>query len=161
MRFPLEVATAMRAAWPAERPMGIRINGTDWLDGGITVLDAIAFAGALKDIGIDFVCVSSGCNSAKAKIPLTPGYQVAFAADVKAATGLPTIAVGLIVVAHHANEIFASGKADLVAIARAVLDDPRWPWHAADRLSVSLNVAPQYARARPETWSGAAFRKRI
>jgi len=161
MRFPLEVATAMRATWPAERPMGIRINGTDWLDGGITVSDAIAFAGALKDIGIDFVCVSSGGNSAKAKIPLTPGYQVAFAADVKAATGMPTIAVGLIVDAHHANEIIASGKADMVAIARAVLDDPRWPWHAADRLSVSLDVAPQYARARPKTWSGAAFRKGV
>lgn len=161
MRFPLEVATAMRAAWPADRPMGMRINGTDWLDGGITVSNAIAFAGALKDIGMDFVCVSSGGNSANAKIPLTPGYQVRVAADIKAATGLPTMAVGLIVDAHHANKIITSGQADMVAIARAVLDDPRWPWHAADRLGVSLDVAPQYARARPETWTGAAFRKGV
>jgi 2,4-dienoyl-CoA reductase-like NADH-dependent reductase (Old Yellow Enzyme family) len=161
MRFPLEVASALRAAWPAERPMGMRINGTDWLDGGITAADAIAFAGALKDIGMDFVCVSSGGNSAKAKIPLSPGYQVALAADIKAATELPTMAVGLIVDAHHADEIITSGQADMVALARAILDDPRWPWHAADSLGVSLDVAPQYARARPETWPGAAFRKGV
>ncbi|MDA0230151.1 MAG: NADH:flavin oxidoreductase/NADH oxidase [Proteobacteria bacterium] len=161
MRFPLEVATAMRAAWPAARPMGVRINGTDWLEGGITAVDAIAFAGALKDIGMDFVCVSSGGNSAKSKIPLAPGYQVALAAEVKAATGISTMAVGLIVDAHHADEIITSGQADMVAIARAVLDDPRWPWHAADSLGVSLDVAPQYARARPKTWPGAAFRKGV
>jgi len=161
MRFPLEIASALRAAWPAERPMGMRINGTDWLDGGITAADAIAFAGALKDIGMDFVCVSSGGNSAKAKIPLSPGYQVALATDIKAATELPTMAVGLIVDAHHADEIITSGQADMVALARAILDDPRWPWHAADSLGVSLDVAPQYARARPETWPGAAFRKGV
>ena len=159
MRFPLEVATAMRAAWPAARPMGVRINGTDWLAGGIVIEEAIAFAGALKEIGLDFVCVSSGGNSAEAKIPATPGYQVALAGQIKAATGLAVMTVGLVVDPHHADEIVASGEVDMVAIGRSVLDDPHWPWHAADSLGVPLDVPPQYARARPATWPGAAFRK--
>ncbi len=149
----------MRAAWPAERPMGARINATDWLQGGITTPEAIAFAAALEEIGLDFVCVSSGGNSAEAKIPATPGYQVALAAEIKAATGLAAMAVGLIVDPHQADEVVRSGGADMVAIGRTALDDPRWPWHAADSLGVSLDVAPQFARARPATWPGAAFRK--
>ncbi|MDP6473898.1 MAG: NADH:flavin oxidoreductase/NADH oxidase [Alphaproteobacteria bacterium] len=159
MRFPLEVAAAMRAAWPARRPMGARINATDWLQGGITVREAIAFAAALEEIGLDFVCVSSGGNSAAAKIPAVPGYQVALAAEIKAATGLAAMAVGLIVDPHQADEVVRSGGADMVAIGRTALDDPRWPWHAADSLGVPLDVAPQFARARPATWPGAAFRK--
>ena len=151
MRFPLEVATAMRAAWPAERPMGVRINGTDWLDGGITASDAIAFARALKDIGMDFVCVSSGGNSATAKIPLTPGYQVALAADVKAATGLLTMAVGLIVDAHHADEIIASGQADMVVMPRTASAPPsRWR-HNTPAPGPKHGPAPPSAKASEVT----------
>ncbi len=159
MRFPLEVATAMRAAWPAERPMGARLNGTDWLAGGITTEEAVAFAGGLKEVGMDFVCVSSGGNSARAKVPVSPGYQVAHAAEIKSATGIATMAVGLIVDARHANEIVESGLADMVAVARALMDDPRWPWHAADALGAEIEVAPQFVRARPDKWPGAALRE--
>jgi 2,4-dienoyl-CoA reductase-like NADH-dependent reductase (Old Yellow Enzyme family) len=159
MRFPLEAAEAMRAAWPAERPMGARLNGTDWLEGGITTEEAVRFAGALKEIGLDFVCVSSGGNSAAARIPVEPGYQVAQAAEIKRATGIATMAVGLIANAQLAEEIVASGKADMVAVARALMDDPRWPWHAADALGAEIDVAKQYVRARPKLWPGAAFRK--
>jgi 2,4-dienoyl-CoA reductase-like NADH-dependent reductase (Old Yellow Enzyme family) len=157
MRFPLEVARAVRAVVPRNIALGARITGSDWTDGGLTVDDAVAFAAALKAAGLDYVCVSSGGNAAAAKIPLTPGYQVAFAAKVKAATGLVTRAVGLIAAPEQAETILAEGQADFIAMARAFLDDPRWVWHAAEKLGAEISPPPQYARVSRASWPGAAL----
>jgi 2,4-dienoyl-CoA reductase-like NADH-dependent reductase (Old Yellow Enzyme family) len=157
MRFPLEVAEALRRAWPAERPLGARISGTDWTPGGFEIEDAVAFAGALKSIGFDYVCVSSGGIVPGAAIRIGPGYQVPLAARVRAAIGIATRAVGLIVEAKQADGILQSGAADFVALARSFLDDPRWVWHAAEKLGVSLIYPPPYRRANPKLWPGAAL----
>jgi len=150
MRFPLEVFAAVRQSWPAGRPLGIRINGTDWDERGISPDEAVAFARALRPLGCDIVDVSSGGNVV-APVPSTPGYQVPFAARVKAEAGIATIAVGLIRDPHHAEAIVASGQADMVALARGILNDPRWPWHAAEDLGATVAHPPQYARAITRT----------
>lgn len=149
MRFPLEVFDAVRAAFPADRPVGMRVSATDWVEGGWDVDQTIAFAQALKARGVDFIDVSSGGLSPAQKIALGPGYQVPFAAAVKAATGLPTIAVGLITEPAMAEKIVATGEADMVALARGLLYDPRWPWHAAAELGASVTVPRQYWRCQP------------
>lgn len=145
MRFPLAVAEAVRQGFRADRPVGVRFNGTDWAEGGITPEEAVAFARALGAIGIDYADLSSGGN-AEVRIPLAPGYQVPFAEKVRRETGLATMAVGLIREPAQAEAIIAEGRADLVALGRAMLNDPRWPWHAAEALGASIPVAPQYWR---------------
>lgn len=155
MRLPLRVAAAVRAAWPAEKPLGARISGTDWLGGGFGPDEAAVFARALKAVGCDYVCVSSGGIVPKAPIPIGPGYQAALAARVKREAGIPTRAVGLIAEPHQAEAIIASGQADMVALARAFLDDPRWPWHAAEALGAKAAYPPQYERSRADLWPGA------
>jgi 2,4-dienoyl-CoA reductase-like NADH-dependent reductase (Old Yellow Enzyme family) len=155
MRFPLRVVAAMRAAWPAEKPLGARITGTDWLPGGFSVADAAVFAGALKAVGCDYVCVSSGGIVPKAPIPIGPGYQVELAARVRRDAGILTRAVGLLAEPHQVEAIIASGQADMVAMARAFLDDPRWPWHAAEALGARAAYPPQYERSRADLWPGA------
>jgi 2,4-dienoyl-CoA reductase-like NADH-dependent reductase (Old Yellow Enzyme family) len=162
MRFPLEVFDAVRAAFPAERPVWVRVSATDWVDGsGWDVDGAIAFALALKARGCAAVHVSSGGVSPAQKIPLGPGYQVGLAARIKAAVGLPTIAVGLITEPQQAEAIVASGQADAVALARAMLYDPRWPWHAAAALGAQVQAPPQYWRSQPrefkELFAGFKF----
>lgn len=157
MRFPLEVTEAVREAWPAERPLGLRISGHDWVDGGQTIDGAVAFAKELKRRGCDFVCVSSGGLVPAAAIKIGPGYQVPFAAKVREETGLPVRAVGLITDPHHANEIIASGQADMVALARGFLDDPRWGWHAAAELGVKIPYPKQYERCHFSLWPGSKY----
>jgi 2,4-dienoyl-CoA reductase-like NADH-dependent reductase (Old Yellow Enzyme family) len=157
MRFPLEVARAVRAVVPRRVALGARITGTDWADGGLTVDDAVAFATALKGAGLDYACVSGGGAVPQVKIPLGPGYQVPLAAKVKAGSGLVTRAVGLIVTPEQAEAIVASGQADCVALARAFLDDPRWVWHAAERLGAEVSIPPPYARTSRAAWPGAAL----
>ena len=120
--------------------------------------DAVALATALKEIGFDFLCVSSGGITAEVKIALGPGYQVPFAEKVRREVGIPTRAVGLIATPQQAEAILAEGKADMVALARAMLDDPRWGWHAAQALDGDVKRPPQYARAAPKLWPGAAYR---
>jgi len=154
-RFPLEVVEAMRAAWPAEKPLGLRITGSDWIEGGLTVEDAVAFAKALRERGVDYVCVSSGGVSLKAQIPLGPGYQVPFAERIRREAGIATRAVGLIAEPRQAERIVASGQADMVALARGFLDDPRWVWHAAEALGAEASYPPQYHRTRAAVWPGA------
>lgn len=149
MRFPLEIFDAVRDVFPAEKPIGIRLSGTDWVEGGWDLDQTIVFAKELKRRGVDWVDVSSGGISPAQKIPVGPGYQVPLAEGVKAATGVATISVGLITDAHQAEEIIASGKADLIALARGILYDPRWPWHAAAQLGASVEAPPQYWRAPP------------
>jgi 2,4-dienoyl-CoA reductase-like NADH-dependent reductase (Old Yellow Enzyme family) len=157
MRFPLEVAQAVRAVVPAGTALGARINGTDWADGGVTPDEAVALAARLKAVGFDYVCVSGGGAVPQMQIPLVPGYQVPMAARVKAETGIITRAVGLIVEPAQAEAIIVSGQADLVALARGFLDDPRWAWHAAERLGAKIAYPPQYARAAAAVWPGAAM----
>ncbi|QGZ62768.1 NADH:flavin oxidoreductase/NADH oxidase [Paraburkholderia acidisoli] len=149
MRFPLEVFEAVRAEFPADRPVGVRVSATDWVDGGWTPEDTVAFALELKQRGVDWIDVSSGGVSPLQKIALGPGYQVQFARKVKAETGVPTIAVGLITDALQANQILEDGDADMIAMARAMLYDPRWPWHAAAQLGATVNAPPQYWRSQP------------
>jgi 2,4-dienoyl-CoA reductase-like NADH-dependent reductase (Old Yellow Enzyme family) len=151
MRFPLEVFDAVRAVFPASKPIGVRVSATDWVEGGWDLPQTIAFAQELKKRGVDWIDVSSGGVSPLQKITLGPGYQVPFAEAVKQATGLPTISVGLITDAQQAEEIVASGKADMIALARGMLYDPRWGWHAAATLGGQVDAPPQYWRSQPST----------
>ena len=155
LAFPLLVARSVREAVPETVALGARITGSDWVDGGLGVEDAVACAAALKSIGLDYACVSSGGVAPRARIPLGPGYQVPFAAKVKTETGLVTRAVGLIADPHQAEAIVARGEADCVALARAMLDNPRWGWHAAEALGAECARPPQYERAKPQLWPGA------
>ncbi|OYX13133.1 MAG: oxidoreductase [Rhizobiales bacterium 32-66-8] len=150
MRFPLAVFEVVRAAFPADKPVLVRISGTDWIEGGWDVEQSIAFVTELKARGLDAVHVSSGGLAPEQKITLSSGYQVPFAAAIRAATGVPTIAVGLITDPQHAEAILEAGEADAIALARGVLYDPRWPWHAAAALGASVHAAPQYLRCQPQ-----------
>jgi NADPH2 dehydrogenase len=151
MGFPLEVFDAVRAVFPAAKPVGMRVSATDWVEGGWDLPQTIAFADALKRRGVDWIDVSSGGVSPLQKITLGPGYQVPFADTVKQETGLLTISVGLITEPKQAEEIIASGKADMVALARGMLYDPRWGWHAAAELGGQVAAPPQYWRSQPST----------
>lgn len=149
MRFPLEVFEAVRAALPDSVPVIVRVSGTDWVDGGWDIEGTIAFAQALKARGADAIHVSSGGLSPLQQIPVEPGYQVPLAKAVKDASGLPTIAVGLITEPKQAEAILAAGEADAIGIARGALYDPRWGWHAAAELGASVTAPPQYLRCQP------------
>ncbi|TXS44589.1 NADH:flavin oxidoreductase/NADH oxidase [Streptomyces sp. t39] len=147
-RFALEVVDAVRAVWPAELPLFFRISATDWLDeGGWTVDDTVRLAAVLKEHGVDLLDVSSGGNAAGVRIPTGPGYQVPFAARVRAETGLPVAAVGLITDAAQAEKILANGEADAVLLGRELLRNPSWARQAARTLGGEVGVPPQYARA--------------
>jgi 2,4-dienoyl-CoA reductase-like NADH-dependent reductase (Old Yellow Enzyme family) len=149
IRFPLAVFDAVRAVWPARRPLGVRVSATDWVEGGWTLEETIALAGRLKACGADWIDVSSGGISPKQKIALGPGYQVPFARAIRHATGMTTMAVGLITEARQADAIIAAGDADLVALARGMLWDPRWPWRAAVALGATVSGPKPYWRALP------------
>ena len=149
MRFLLEVARAVRAALPERIIVGARISASEWTEAGFSVDEAVVVARALKEVGIAYICASSGGNFAKAQIPLTPLYQVPFAEKIRREAGIATRAVGLIDRPEDAEAIVAEGRADLVALARAILADPRWPWRAAASLGAPFETPPQYARSAP------------
>ena len=149
MRFPLEVFDAIRAAFPADKPVWARLSATDWVAGAWDIDDAVAFSQALKARGCAAIHVSSGGVSPQQAIQPVAGYQVPFAARIRAEVGLPTIAVGLITEPQHAHEIITGGQADAVALARAMLYDPRWPWHAAAALGAQVHAPHQYWRSQP------------
>jgi len=149
MRFPLAVFEAMRAAVPMQMPIGVRISATDWVDGGWDLAQSMIFAKALQARGCAFIHVSSGGLSPLQKIPVGPNYQVPLATSIRATTGLPTITVGLITEAEDAEAIVADGQADMVGLARGILYDPRWPWHAAAKLGAQVEAPPQYWRCQP------------
>jgi len=157
IRFPISIAQAVRAVLPAHMAMGARITGTDWTDTGWSPDDGAAYARALKDAGAAYVSVSTGGILPKQNIPGGLGYQVPPAAVVKEKGKLVTIAAGHIVAPDQAEEIVASGKTDMVAIARAFLDNPRWVWHAADRLGAKIVHPPQYDRVSRDKWRVAPF----
>ena len=154
MRFPLEVFDAVRAAFPARRPVGVRVSATDWMDHGWDLEQTIVFVRELAQHGVDWVDVSSGGISPHQKIILGPGYQVPFADAIKRATGVCTMAVGLITAPAQAEDIISTGKADLVALARAMLYNPHWPWQAAVELGATVDAPPQYWRSAPQAHPG-------
>lgn len=157
VRLPLQVFDAVRTAFPAERPVGVRVSATDWLEGedAWTLENAVELARRLKERGCDWVDVSSGGISPRQRIRPGPGYQVPFAEAIKRATGMTTIAVGLITQPKQAEAIVADGRADMVALARAMLFDPRWPWRAAVELGGLVSVPHQYWRSLPREASHA------
>jgi 2,4-dienoyl-CoA reductase-like NADH-dependent reductase (Old Yellow Enzyme family) len=157
MRYPLEIATAVRAALPKHMPLGARITGNDWQEGGLTPADAVRFAQALEEVGVDFVCISSGGISTDARPNLVANMNVEFAAKVKKETGIATRVVGLIATPKQAEAIVAEGKADMVALARAMLDNPHWGWEAAQVLRAEVARPKQYERAAPSLWAGATY----
>jgi 2,4-dienoyl-CoA reductase-like NADH-dependent reductase (Old Yellow Enzyme family) len=154
LRFPLEVFDAVRAAFPPDKPVGMKLSVTDWVEGGWDQEQTIALAAALKQHGADWVTASSGGVSPLQKITVGPGYQVPFAQAIREEVGINVIAVGLITEPQQAEEIVATGKADFVALARAMLYDPRWPWHAAAALAATVKAPAPYWRSQPHGQSG-------
>jgi 2,4-dienoyl-CoA reductase-like NADH-dependent reductase (Old Yellow Enzyme family) len=152
MRFPLEVFEAVRAAFPAGRPVSVRVSATDWADGGWTVEEAAVLAQALEARGCDAIHVSSGGLTPAQRIPVGPSYQVPLARAIKAKTRMPVIAVGLITEFDQAEAIVGTGDADLVALARTILFNPRWPWHAAAHFGARIRVPNQYLRSQPRQY---------
>ncbi|MDN0076415.1 NADH:flavin oxidoreductase/NADH oxidase [Crenobacter sp. SG2303] len=149
MRFPLEVFDAVRDAFPENRPVSVRVSGTDWVAGGWDEEQTLAFAQALEVRGCDVIHVSSGGLHPDQAIPVGPSYQVPLARAVKNAVGVPVVAVGLITGYEQAEAIVATGDADMVALARTMLYDPRWPWHAAAELGGQVRAPSQYLRSQP------------
>ncbi len=149
MRFPLEVFTEVRAAFAADRPVTVRVSATDWVHGGWDLEQTVAFAQALQERGCDAIHVSSGGADPAQQIPVGPGYQVPLARVVKANVHIPVVAVGLITGFEQAEAIVSTGDADLIALARTILYDPRWPWHAAAALNAHVRAPHQYLRAQP------------
>jgi 2,4-dienoyl-CoA reductase-like NADH-dependent reductase (Old Yellow Enzyme family) len=154
--FPLSVAKAVRAVVPETVALGARISGSDWAEGGATIDDAVALAQSLENAGMEWLCVSSGGAAMQSqKITIGPGYQVPFAEAVKKAVRIPVRAVGLITEPQQAEDILARGQADIIALARAFLDNPRWGWHAAEALGESVKLPVQYERVAPKLWPPA------
>ena len=149
MRLPLQVFDAVRGAVPDHVALGVRISATDWVEGGWDLGQSLALSRALEARGCGFIHVSSGGLDARQKIVPAPGYQVPFAAAIRQQVRVPVIAVGLITEPSHAEAILARGEADAIGVARGMLFDPRWPWHAAAALGASVGTAPQYLRAAP------------
>lgn len=159
MRYPLEVFRAIREVWPQHKPLGVRISATDWKEGGWDGDASVAFARELKALGCDYLCASSGGTVPDQKITLGPGYQVPYAARVKREAGLTSMAVGLIDQPQQAEDILAKGEADLVALGRGMMWNPRWPWHAAEALGTKAPFPPQYARSHTSMRYGDPARR--
>jgi 2,4-dienoyl-CoA reductase-like NADH-dependent reductase (Old Yellow Enzyme family) len=164
MRFPLEVFDAVRAAFPADRPVWARVSATDWVPNGWDIEGTVRLSRELKTRGCAAIHVSTGGVSPAQAIKLGPGYQVPYAQRVKADVGLPTLAVGLITEPEQAEAIIAAGEADAVSLARAMLYDPRWPWHAAAKLGARVAAPRQYWRSQPrqykDLFDGSSFGQR-
>jgi 2,4-dienoyl-CoA reductase-like NADH-dependent reductase (Old Yellow Enzyme family) len=146
-RLAVECAAAVRAAVGDDVPVLARISASDWVEGGWSADDSVELARRLAAAGVDLVDTSSGGNSLEADIPVGPGYQVPFAARVRAEAGVPTGAVGMITEPKQAEEVVAEGSADVVLLARELLRDPHWPLRAAHEMGVAVPWPPQYARA--------------
>jgi NADPH2 dehydrogenase len=147
MRFVLEVFKAVRDAWPSHKPLGVRISATDWIEDGWSIADSVILARRLKSLGCDYITASSGGILPDQKIVVAPGYQVPFAERIRAEAGIRTMAVGLITRARQAETILDQSQADLIAIGREMLFNPRWPWHSAIELGEEISYPPQYQRS--------------
>lgn len=149
MQLALEIFDECRAAWPADKPMGVRISAVDWVPGGWNMEDSVALSAELKARGCDYMSLSSGGTSLKQKIVAGPNYQVPFAEQVRREAGIATMALGQITEAAQAEAILQEGKADMVALARGMLYNPRWAWHAAAKLGVHIDYAKRYVNCHP------------
>jgi 2,4-dienoyl-CoA reductase-like NADH-dependent reductase (Old Yellow Enzyme family) len=152
MRFPVEVFDAVRAAFPPERPVTMRVSATDWADGGWDIDQTIAFTEALEARGCAAIHVSSGGLTPSQQIPVGPSYQVPLARAVRRKTRMPVVAVGLITEFEQAEAIVGTGDADLIALARTALYNPRWPWHAAAHFGANVKAPDQYLRSQPRQY---------
>jgi len=150
IRLALEVFAAVRKVWPDEKPIGMRVSATDWVEGGWTPQETVVLASKLKALGCDYLDVSSGGLDPRQKIPLAPGYQVQFGETVRKETGIKTMSVGLIAGARQAEDIIAQDKADFVVMGRAMMYDPRWAWHAAEELGAETAYAPKMMACHPK-----------
>jgi 2,4-dienoyl-CoA reductase-like NADH-dependent reductase (Old Yellow Enzyme family) len=149
MRLPIEVAREVRGAWPQQLPLFVRISATDWIEGGWDLEGSVELARRFKEVGVDLVDCSSGGIVPGARIPFGPGYQTSFAAAIRRQVGIPTGAVGMITQPVQAEQIVATGQADVVLLAREMLRDPYWPLRAARVLDAEASWPAQYLRARP------------
>ncbi|MFU9135620.1 NADH:flavin oxidoreductase/NADH oxidase [Erwinia tasmaniensis] len=154
MRLTLEIFREIRRVFPANKPVGVRISATDWVEGGWDTEQSVALSQALEKEGCAYIHVSSGGLSPKQQIAVGPNYQVPFATAVKQAVAIPVIAVGLITDPEQAEAVLADNQADMVALARGMLYDPRWPWHAAAKLGAKVNAPEQYWRCEPHEVKG-------
>nr|WP_051012898.1 NADH:flavin oxidoreductase/NADH oxidase [Gallaecimonas xiamenensis] len=154
MRLVLQVFDAVRDAVGKDKAVGVRISGTDWVEGGWDLTQSLTLAKALDARGCDFIHVSSGGLSPAQQIPVGPNYQVPLAEAIKAQVTMPVIAVGLITEPEQAEALLTEGRTDAVALARGMLYNPRWPWHAAAKLGAKLKVSPQYLRSEPHEVKG-------
>ncbi|AHM75062.1 NADH:flavin oxidoreductase/NADH oxidase [Yersinia hibernica] len=154
MRLVIEILSEIRAALSKEIAVGVRISATDWVNGGWDTEQSIVLAKQLEILGCDYIHVSSGGLSPDQHIPISPNYQVPLAQKVREAVKTPVMAVGLITEPEQAEAIVATGQADFIALARGILYDPRWPWHAAAKLGATIKVAPQYLRCEPHNQRG-------
>jgi len=160
MRFALEVFEGIRAVWPEHKPLGMRISATDWVEGGWTLDDSVVLATELKKRGCDYITASSGGSVPEQQLKVGPGYQVPFAERIRREAGIATMAVGLITEPRQAEAIVASGQADMVALGRGMLFNPRWPWHAAMELGEQVYYPPQYERSHPKMRAGDFLKPR-
>ena len=152
MRFPLEVFEAVRSAFPSGKPVTVRVSGTDWAPGGWSIEETVSLSLALEQRGCAAIHVSSGGLTPTQQIPLGPNYQVPLARAVKHAVKIPVVAVGLITEFEQAEAIISTGDADCIALARAILYDPRWPWHAAAHFGDHIIAPDQYLRSQPRQY---------
>lgn len=154
MRLTLEIFREVRRVFPANKPVGVRISATDWVEGGWDVEQSIALSQALEAEGCAYIHVSSGGLSPAQQIKVGPNYQVPFAAAIKKAVTIPVIAVGMITEPKQAEAVLVEQQADMVALARGMLYDPRWPWHAAAKLGAKVHAPEQYWRCEPHEVKG-------
>lgn len=160
MKFVLAVFEAVRNAWPESKPLGVRISATDWAEGGWNLDDSVELAVRLKSLGCDYITASSGGAVPEQKIDVKPNYQVPFADRIRREADIATMAVGLITEPRQAEGILAQGQADLIAIGRGILYNPRWPWHAAAELGGVVAYPPQYERSHPSMRRGDFLKAR-
>ncbi|MGV8925139.1 MAG: NADH:flavin oxidoreductase/NADH oxidase [Ewingella sp.] len=154
MRLLLEIFQVLRAVFPANKPIGVRISATDWVNGGWDLEQSVALSKALDKLGCDYIHVSSGGLSPQQEISVGPNYQVPFAERIKQEVNMPVIAVGLITEPEQAEGIISTGQADMIALARGILYNPRWPWHAAAKLGAKISAPKQYWRSEPHNVKG-------
>jgi 2,4-dienoyl-CoA reductase-like NADH-dependent reductase (Old Yellow Enzyme family) len=160
MRYPLEVFKAIREAVGNTMAVGVRLSATDWVEGGWDCEQSIQFSQQLEALGSDYIHVSSGGLSPQQAITVGPGYQLPFARDIRQQVAIPVIGVGLITDPQQAEAALENGDADLIALARAVLYDPHWPWHAAASLGAQVRVPSQYLRSEPHGLKGTLLPNR-
>jgi 2,4-dienoyl-CoA reductase-like NADH-dependent reductase (Old Yellow Enzyme family) len=147
MRYPLEVFRAVRDAWPAAKPLGVRISATDWIEGGWQLEDAVLFADRLKALGCAYISVSSGGTLPEQRIPVGPGYQAPLSRTIREQAGIATMVAGIISEPSQAEALLVDGSADLIALGRGMTWNPRWAWHAAAEFGETVFFPPQYRRS--------------